>query len=59
MLARSANRIHVAVAVIAAEEGFELHFQKSRFMRKSVCQQLAGIVVNDVLNLRRAVFDEL
>jgi RNA-directed DNA polymerase len=49
----------VAVAVIAAEEGFELHFQKSRFMRREVCQQLAGVVVHERPNVRRAVFDEL
>ncbi len=59
LLHRSARRVQVAVAVIATEEGFDLHLQKSRFMRRGVCQQLAGIVVNDRPNLRRAVFDEL
>lgn len=59
LLERSARRFQVAVAVIAAEEGFGLHFQKSRFMRQGVCQQLAGIVVNKRLNLRRPVYDEL
>jgi hypothetical protein len=58
-LARSARRFQVAVAVIAAEEGFALHFQKSRFMRRGVRQQLAGIVVNERPNVRRAVYDEL
>ncbi|HWY85306.1 MAG TPA: reverse transcriptase family protein [Gemmataceae bacterium] len=59
MLARGARRFQVAVAVIAAEEGFAVHFQKSRFMRQRVCQQLAGIVVNERLNIRRTVYDEL
>jgi hypothetical protein len=47
------------VAVIAAEEGFDLHFRKSRFMKRAVRQQLAGIVVNERPNVRRAVYDEL
>jgi RNA-directed DNA polymerase len=59
MLARNARRFQTAVAVIAAEEGFDLHFQKSRFMRRGVRQQLAGIVVNDKPNIRRAAYDEL
>lgn len=59
LLARSARRFQVAVAVIVAEEGFELHLQKSRFMRRGVRQQLAGIVVNRWINIRRGVVDEL
>jgi hypothetical protein len=59
VLERSARRFQVAVAVIAAEEGFEIHFQKSRFMRRGVCQQLAGVVLNDHPNIRRAAYDEL
>jgi hypothetical protein len=58
-LARSARRFQVAVAVIAGGEGFQLHFQKSRFMRRAVCQQLAGVVVNERPNVRRAVYDEM
>jgi hypothetical protein len=58
-LERGARRFQVAVAVIAAEEGFDLHFQKSRFMRRAVCQQLAGIVVNERPNIRRTLYDEL
>jgi hypothetical protein len=59
LLERAARRFQVAVAVIAAEEGFALHFQKSRFMRRGVCQQLSGIVVNERPNIRRAAYDEL
>lgn len=59
LLERSARRFQVAVAVIAAQEGFDLHFQKSRFMRQGVCQQLAGIVVNQCPNIRRDLYDAL
>ena len=59
VLARNARRFQTAVAVIAAQEGFDLHFQKSRFMKRGVRQQLAGIVVNERLNVRRTVYDEL
>lgn len=58
-LARSARRFQVLVAVIAASEGFELNFRKSRFMRSSVRQHLAGVVVNAKPNLRRDSWDEL
>jgi hypothetical protein len=58
-LERSARRFQVAVAVIAAEEGFDIHFQKTRFMRQGVCQQLGGIVVNERPNVRRAIYDDL
>jgi hypothetical protein len=58
-LERAARRLQVLVAVIAAEEGFELHLRKSRFMRQAVRQQLAGVVINVRPNVRRAVYDEL
>ncbi len=58
-LERAAKRVQVLVAVIAAEEGFELHFQKSRFMRRGVRQQLAGVVVNVRPNLKRGDYDIL
>ena len=56
---RRARRFQVAVAVIVAEEGFEMHFQKSRFMRRGVCQQLSGIVVNEHPNVKRDQYDQL
>jgi hypothetical protein len=58
-LERAAKRLQVLVGVIAAEEGFELHFRKSRFMRQGVRQQLAGVVVNVRPNLKRKAYDEL
>jgi RNA-directed DNA polymerase len=58
-LARTAKRVQILVGVIAAEEGFELNFRKSRFMRQSVRQQLAGVVVNARPNLKREDYDQL
>jgi hypothetical protein len=58
-LMRAARRVQILVAVVAAEEGFELNFRKSRFMREGVRQQLAGVVVNVRPNPRRAIYDEL
>jgi hypothetical protein len=58
-LERRARRFQVAVCRIALEEGFEVHVRKTRFMRRSVRQQLCGIVVNACPNLPRAEFDRL
>jgi RNA-directed DNA polymerase len=58
-LERAAQRLQTLVAIIADEEGFELNFRKSRFMRQGVRQQIAGVVVNVRPNVRRATFDEL
>lgn len=46
VLERCARRFQVHVGLIALEEGFEVNMRKSRFMRRGVRQQLAGIVVN-------------
>jgi len=58
-LERAAKRFQILVGIIAAEEGFELNFRKSRFMCQGVRQQLAGVVVNARPNLKREVYDEL
>lgn len=58
-LAKSARRFQVAVGRIALDEGFELNYRKSRFMRRSLRQQLCGIVVNERPNLPRAEYDTL
>jgi hypothetical protein len=58
-LERSARRIQVLVCRVALEEGFEVHTRKSRFMRQGVRQQLAGVVVNERPNVKRADFDTL
>jgi hypothetical protein len=57
--ARCAERFMLRAAAILAEEGFTVHHRKTRIMRHSVRQQLAGLVVNERMNLRRADFDEL
>jgi hypothetical protein len=58
-LERGARRFQVLVCRVALEEGFEVHTRKSRFMRRGVRQQLAGVVVNDHPNVKRAEYDEL
>ncbi len=56
---RVARRFQVQVCRIALEEGFEVHTRKSRFMRESVRQQLAGVVVNAHPNRGREEYDRL
>jgi retron-type reverse transcriptase len=58
-LARSASRFRHQVAAILWEEGFEVHHRKTRIMRRGVRQGLAGLVVNERLNIRRDDFDRL
>ncbi|WP_179401405.1 reverse transcriptase family protein [Burkholderia guangdongensis] len=58
-LARAIERLQVRVAAIALEEGFALHMRKTRVMRRSVRQRLAGVVVNRHPNLARDAFDTL
>jgi RNA-directed DNA polymerase len=56
---KRAARFSAHVAAIAAEEGFKVHHRKTRIMRQGVRQQLAGIVVNQHMNVRRSDFDRL
>lgn len=58
-LARSHRRLHAQVAAIALDEGFEVNTRKTRLMRASVRQRLAGVIVNDHPNVPRADFDRL
>jgi hypothetical protein len=58
-LEQGARRFQVAVCRILLEEGFEINTRKTRFMRRSGRQWLAGVVVNERLNGRRADFDRL
>ena len=55
----SVNVFATRVAAIAIEEGFHVHHGKTRIMRQSVRQQLAGLVTNQRLNVRRQDFDLL
>jgi RNA-directed DNA polymerase len=47
------------VAALLMEEGFSVHFRKTRVMRQGVRQHLAGIVINKHPNVIRANFDRL
>jgi hypothetical protein len=58
-LERTARRLQVHVCRIALEEGFEVHTRKTRFMRRGLRQQLAGVVVNAHPNVRRSEYDRL
>jgi len=57
--ARCAERFSYRAAAILLEEGFEVHHRKTRLMRHSVRQHVAGLIINERLNVRRADFDEL
>jgi RNA-directed DNA polymerase len=52
-------RFSTHVAAVADEEGFKVHHRKTRIMRQGVRQHLAGIVINQHVNVRRADFDRL
>jgi RNA-directed DNA polymerase len=58
-LARSAKRFHAFVGSIVLEEGFELHYLKTRIMRQAVRQRVVGVVVNEHPNVARDDYDEL
>jgi hypothetical protein len=47
------------VAAILMEEGFTVHHRKTRVMRQGVRQRLAGVVVNQHVNVMRPDFDLL
>jgi hypothetical protein len=56
---RGAERFASRVAAILMEEGFSVHHRKTRIMRQGVRQYLAGIVVNEHVNVIRRDFDAL
>jgi RNA-directed DNA polymerase len=49
--------LHVCATVM--EEGFSIHYRKTRIMQHGVRQRLAGIVVNERLNVTRTDYDRL
>jgi hypothetical protein len=51
--ARRVERFSAHAAAVALEEGFSVNHHKTRIMRQGVRQQLAGIVVNRKVSLRR------
>lgn len=56
---RRAARFSIHAATIVMEEGFRIHHRKTRVMRRSVRQHLAGLIANQKVNIRRADFDRL
>jgi hypothetical protein len=56
---RSVGRFATHVAAILMEEGFTVQHRKTRIMRESVRQHLAGLVTNRRLNVRRLDLDLL
>lgn len=57
--ARMASRFSSLVAAIAIEEGFLVRHRKTRLMRRSVRQEVTGLVVNERPAIRRVEFDRL
>jgi RNA-directed DNA polymerase len=54
---RSVERFSTHVSAILNEAGFSVHHRKTRIMRQSVRQHLAGLVTNERANIRRSDFD--
>jgi len=56
---RAIERFKTRVAAILLEEGFNVNHHKTRIMRESGRQCLAGVVINHHLNVRREEVDRL
>jgi RNA-directed DNA polymerase len=56
---RRVETFSISVAAILMQEGFTVHFRKTRVMRQGVRQYLAGLVANQRANVIRADFDRL
>jgi len=56
---RAVQRFALHVCATVMQEGFAVHHRKTRIMRQGVRQRLAGIVVNERLNVIRADYDRL
>ena len=56
---RCVERFSIHAAAIVHEEGFSVHHRKTRIMRQSVRQHLAGLVANQRANVRRTDFDRI
>lgn len=57
--AKGVDRFAAHAAAILREEGFAVHYRKTRVMRRGVRQHLAGVVINEHVNVVRADFDRL
>jgi RNA-directed DNA polymerase len=56
---RRIERFATHVAAILIEEGFMVHYRKTRVMRQGVRQHLVGLVTNQHMNIMRPDFDRL
>jgi hypothetical protein len=56
---RCVDRFSIHAAAILREEAFSINHRKTRVMRQSVRQHLAGLVANQRINIGRADFDLL
>ncbi|MEP6780679.1 MAG: reverse transcriptase family protein [Gemmatimonadaceae bacterium] len=56
---RHVERYSTEVATIVSDEGWSVHHRKTRIMNQSVRQHLAGIVVNEKLNVTRRDYDAI
>lgn len=56
---RIAKRFSISVSAIVLEEGFQVNYRKTRIMRAATRQRLAGLVVNQGLNIQRRDYDRL
>ena len=56
---RCVERFSLHAAAILLEEGFHVNHHKTRIMRQGVRQRLAGLVVNQRVNVQRSEFDRL
>jgi len=56
---RATERFGLHVIAILQEEGFRVHHRKTRIMRQSVRQHLAGLITNQRINVPRKDFDRL
>jgi hypothetical protein len=57
--ARGVERFAAHVGAVVFEEGLAVNFRKTRTMRQGLRQHLAGLVVNERVNVKRTEFDRL
>jgi hypothetical protein len=56
---RCVDRFASQAAAVLLEEGYRVHYGKTRIMRQGVRQHLAGLVTNQRINVVRTDFDRL
>lgn len=54
-----AKRFATTVSVIAMEEGFQVNFRKTRYMRHGSQQRVLGLIVNQKINSPRQEYEQL